>query len=66
MQAVNLPGLIDKPKAAEILGISLFTINTWVSQKKIPFIKLGRRVLFDLDELAKFIKSHSVQPSQEA
>jgi len=62
MKAFNLPGLVGKPKAAEILGISLFTVNTWVSQKKIPHIKLGRRVLFDIDELLRFVKAHAVQP----
>lgn len=52
--------LISKPEAARLLGISKFTINAWVSQRRIPFIKLGRRVLFDPAALAVFVEKRAV------
>lgn len=50
--------------AAERLSISQHTLRSWVSQRKIPFIKMGRRVLFDLGDLEKFILSNRVEARQ--
>jgi hypothetical protein len=38
--------LIDNAKAAELLGISPFSLRGKVSRREVPFIKIGRRVLF--------------------
>ena len=59
-----MSNLIPKPEAAQRLGISKFTLNTWVSQKRIPYIKLGRRVLFDETALSAFIEKHKVEPQE--
>lgn len=38
----------NKQQLAEYIGISIHTVNAWVSQKRVPFVKLGgRKVLFD-------------------
>jgi len=49
-------------EAAAAIGLSVHTLYTWVSQRKIGFVKAGRRVLFDPDELRKWIDDHRVRP----
>jgi excisionase family DNA binding protein len=55
MSNLNLSrgGLLSVKEAAEYLGISESTIYTWKSQKRIPYIKVGRRVLFRRESLDK-------------
>ena len=48
-------------EAAQILGISVHTLRAWVSQQRIPYIKLGRRVLFRSEDLEAYIGSHLVK-----
>ena len=38
--------LIDVETTAEVLGVAPKTIRKWVSIRFIPYLKLGRRVLF--------------------
>jgi len=52
--------LINKKELAEYLSLSVFTIDTWVSQNRIPYVKMGRRVLFDLDDVDKWIEQLKV------
>lgn len=54
--------LFNVQRAAERLGISVFTLRTWVSQRRIPFVKLGRRVLFNPDDLDRMIQANTVEP----
>jgi excisionase family DNA binding protein len=43
-----------------ILKISKPTLYRMTSQKLIPFIKLGQRVLFDPDDIKRWIAGKSV------
>lgn len=43
-------------------GLAPDTIYTMVSQQRIPFVKMGRLVKFDLELLDKWIKQHTVLP----
>ncbi len=47
---------------ADYTGLSIHTLYTMVSQRRIPFVKLGRCLRFDLDRLVKWIKQNSVMP----
>ena len=53
--------LYDAPRTAKTLGISLATLRGWCSKRRIPHIKVGRRVLFDPADLAAFIESRRVE-----
>jgi excisionase family DNA binding protein len=56
----------DKPNIAEYLGVSIYTIDAWVSQKRIPFLKIGgRKVVFDKMEIDKWIDEQRVEPILE-
>lgn len=56
--------LLSVSEAAEMLGLSKHTLNQWKSQGRIPFIKLGRRTLFDPDDLEAFIADRRVKPKK--
>jgi excisionase family DNA binding protein len=43
-------------------GISLRTVDTWISQKKIPFFRLGARLVrFDLDAVTKALDRYLIK-----
>jgi excisionase family DNA binding protein len=55
-------GLLSVEQAAHYLGLSKFTIYTWVSQGRIPYIKLGRRTLFSKEDLDGIIAANTIHP----
>ena len=48
-------------EAARILCVSVSTLYGWVWQRKIPFVKIGRSVRFDLTDLHDFINQNRVE-----
>lgn len=48
--------LLNVQEAAGYLGVSPHTLNAWKSQKRIPYVKLGRRTVFDPEDLSRFIE----------
>jgi excisionase family DNA binding protein len=55
------PRLLDIQHVATYTGLSVHTLYTMVSQRRIPFVKLGRLTKFDREELDKWIAGHSVK-----
>lgn len=54
---------LTKKELAACLGLSVFTIDSWVSQRReIPFVKMGRRVMFDMDDVRVWVETNKVQP----
>jgi len=58
----TLNRLISVPEAAAYTGLSPHTIYTMVSQRRIPYVKVGRLVKFDEGMLQAWIKQHTVMP----
>ena len=54
--------LIAIQEAAEYTGLSPHTLYTMVSQRRVPFVKVGRLVKFDVELLDKWIKQNTVMP----
>ena len=50
--------LLNRREAAEMLGISSGTLAVWLCCKRydLPYIKLGSRVMYDYDDILKFIE----------
>jgi len=44
-------------EAADFLKVKEGTLRNWVAQKKVPFHKVGRKVVFFQEELEKWILS---------
>ena len=54
--------LINIQDVAEYTGLSVHTLYAMVSQRRIPFVKMGRRTMFDPKELDRWIAENSVMP----
>ncbi len=53
--------LVGKDELAERLAISPRTIEKWVGQRRIPFVRIGGRcVRFDLAEIDSWLADRSV------
>ncbi|WP_298866006.1 excisionase family DNA-binding protein [uncultured Gimesia sp.] len=53
------PRCIDKSELAEQIGISVSTIERLMGKGKIPFIKPGRRVLFDIEAVMAVLSKNN-------
>jgi len=56
------PTLVTIDELTSILRIRKGTIYNWVYRRKIPYMKVGRRVLFDLKEIAKYLDGCRIDP----
>ena len=62
----NAEPMLTVRDVAELTTLSEWTIRTYVSQRKIPFMKLGRRVLFERDDIADWLESFRVPMSDNS
>jgi len=53
--------LLSVVEAAARMSVSRFTLRTWLRQRRIPYIRLGRRVLVDPRDLDRFIQANRVE-----
>jgi len=49
--------LLSVEEAAKYLGVQKSTIYAWAWRRKIPSVKIGRRLLFDREDLDQIIES---------
>jgi excisionase family DNA binding protein len=54
--------LLNIQEAALYTGLSKHTLYTMTSERRIPFVKVGRLTKFDLETLDKWIKHQTVMP----
>jgi len=52
--------IMDVDQLSRHLSISVSTLYKWVSEKKIPYVKMGRRVVFDQGDIEKWIEEQKV------
>jgi excisionase family DNA binding protein len=53
---------IGTDELAVYLDISINTIYSWVFMRKIPFVKMGSRVKFDLQEIDNWVSKRKFHP----
>jgi excisionase family DNA binding protein len=60
--------LLSNDEAAEILGISPFSLRGKILRREVPHIKIGRRTLFSPKSLQEYIEAQkvAVRPRREA
>ena len=56
--------LFTVKELSDIINVRESTIYAWVSQERIPHIKLGKKVLFDPSEIEKWVKEHRRSPAK--
>ena len=49
--------LLSVEVSAKYLGVQKSTIYSWAARKKIPSVKIGRRLLFDRKDLDDLIEN---------
>ena len=53
-------GLLDKRGLAVRLDISKRTVDAWMKQKRLPFIKIGKSVRFYWPDVLERLRKHQV------
>lgn len=53
--------LLSINEAAGQLGISTWTLYTWISQRKIQYVKIGRLSKFKQSFIDEYIEKNTVQ-----
>ncbi len=59
------PGLLTIQEVSKIIGVSKHTLYKMVSQRRIPYVKVGRLTKFDVTLLDQWLKQHTVMPMPE-
>jgi excisionase family DNA binding protein len=54
--------LVTVQEAARFLAVSVSTLYGWVWQRRVPFIKMGRALRFDLVDLEVFVEANKQRP----
>ena len=52
--------LLSVARAAARIGISRFTLRSWIRQARLPHVRLGRRILVDPQDLERFVQANRV------
>ena len=55
------PRLLTLQQVAAYVGLSPHTVYRYVSQRKIPHVKLGKVLKFDRAEIDRWITAHAVK-----
>lgn len=52
---------LSVPEAASFLGVSVFTVRAWLRQRRLPYFRLGRRVVIAEADLERFLALNRVE-----
>ena len=61
-QSSPSPHLLSIRETAAYLDLSVHTLYTMVSQRRIPYVKVGRLTKFDVGLLDAWIQQNTVMP----
>ncbi len=48
-------------ECSEYIGVTKGTLYAWVSRKRIPYIKIGKLVKFDLKEIEHWVRVRRIK-----
>jgi excisionase family DNA binding protein len=57
-----MDALLSIDRAAELLGISPWTVRRWITTRKLAPVRLGRRLLIEPREVERLIEEGRVEP----
>lgn len=57
--------LIKPDEAAELLGVSVHTLYTWVHRRQVPFQKVKHALRFSPRALEKWLAFQAREPTEE-
>jgi excisionase family DNA binding protein len=64
MEELATEELVESEAAAKILGIKTITVYKWVSERKIPFIKVGGALRFRPSALQAWLREREFTPER--
>jgi excisionase family DNA binding protein len=48
-------------QAAPVLGVSVYMVRSLVRQRRLPYYRVGRRIVLDRNDLEQFLQAHRVE-----
>jgi len=58
------PSLLSAEQVSDLTGLSIETLAQWRSQRRgIPYLKIGRRVRYDLSDVQAYLRGCRVSVS---
>lgn len=63
LHTVGAGGLVDIEAVAVRLGVEVRHVRRLVAERRIPFIKWGHLLRFDLDDVDRWIEEHRQAPT---
>lgn len=58
--------LLSIKEAASLLNLSPYTLRIWTFKRRIPFIRLGRRIAFRKQDLMELVSKNLVEARERA
>jgi excisionase family DNA binding protein len=52
--------LLTLPEAAKVLRVKTSTLRAWRIQRRLPFRKIGGKILLHIDDIQKFIAQSTI------
>lgn len=56
--------LLNLREGAKDLKVSIHTLRSWTYQRRIPFVRLGRRILLRREDVEAFVNKNVVEAKQ--
>lgn len=66
LQAIGPPALVTIDDVAERLGVSVRHVRRLVFERRIPYVKWGHLLRFDLDDIKAWLTDVSVHPADDS
>ncbi len=61
-EQISMRKLLGVAEGAQYTGLSIHTVYAMVSQRRIPYVTVGRLVKFDVPMLDAWIQKNTVMP----
>ena len=61
MDANNDSKKLDLTQGASMLGVSPHTLRAWTRERRIAFHRCGRRIVFSISDLERFLAANRVE-----
>jgi excisionase family DNA binding protein len=56
--------LVNTTEAAGFLRVSIHTVRAWTYQRRLPVVRLGRRVLFRKEDLEAMVEKNTKEAKE--
>ena len=53
-------------EAAPLLGVSVYMVRSLIRQRRLPYHRVGRRIVLDRKDLERFLTAHRVEAREES